>query len=99
MTKFKRGCQAQSRSYKRGGAKGYGAKRGRAHGALESGRRADGDRRGGGTGRVEPWNQEGGLTGIGEVGGQAGVIGGYSGPREPGIPSTAGKNNQQFRAA
>ena len=70
MTKFKRGCQAQSRSYKRGGAKGYGANRGRAHGALESGRRADGDRRGGGTGRVEPWNQEGGLTGIGEVGGQ-----------------------------
>ena len=52
MTKFKRGCQAQSRSYKRGGAKGYGANRGRAHGALESGRRADGDRRGGGTGRT-----------------------------------------------
>ena len=51
MTKFKRGCQAQSRSYKRSGAKGYGANRGRAHGALESGRRADGDRRGGGTGR------------------------------------------------
>ena len=52
MTKFKRGCQAQSRSYKRGGAKGYGANRGRAHGALESGRRADGDRRGGGTGQA-----------------------------------------------
>lgn len=51
MTKFKRGCQAQSRSYERGGAEGYRANRGQARGALESGRRADGDQRGWGPGR------------------------------------------------
>ena len=62
-------------------------------------RKADGDTRGRGTGRTEPWSQEGGLTGIGEGGGQAGVVGGYSGPREPGTPSTVGKNNQQSRVA
>lgn len=48
---------------------------------------------------VEPWSQEGGLMGIREVGGQAGGVGGCSGQREPGTPSTEGKNNHQSRVA